>query len=72
MLDKYIKINEKLIVSGQDGKTGMWYCKELPADTTKEMDKLIGELNKIYNKYNKKEKTFDIDVVATKKMKKTG
>lgn len=55
MLDKYIKINDKVILSGQDGKTGVWYCKELPAETTKETDILIGELNRIYNKYNKTE-----------------
>ena len=56
MLDKYIKINEKGIVSGQTS-SGVWYCKELHAETTVEADKLIGEMNKVYNKYNKKEKT---------------
>ena len=53
MLDKYIKINEKGVVSGQDGKTGMWYCKELHTETIKETKEKIGELNKIYNEYNK-------------------
>jgi len=54
MLDKYIKMNDKVIVSGQDGKTGMWYCKELPAETTKDTELKIAELNKIYNEANKK------------------
>lgn len=52
MLDKYIKVNEKQIVCGQTS-SGVWYCKELPANDTKELDKLIGEVNSILNKYNK-------------------
>ena len=55
MLDKYIKINEKVIESKQTG-SGIWYCASVISETTKEMDSLIGELNKIYNKYNKKDK----------------
>ena len=55
MLDKYIKINERVIISGQTS-SGIWYCKELPANDPKEADVLIGKLNSIYNKYNKKEK----------------
>lgn len=62
MLDKYIKVEDRPIVSGQDGKTGLWYCKELVTKTVKETDVKIGELNDVYNKYNteeikKKEKT---------------
>ena len=56
MLDKYIKINEKVIESKQTS-SGIWYCSNVTAETPKEMDKLIGELNRIYNKYNKKEKS---------------
>lgn len=52
MLDKYIKIEDRPIVSGQDGKTGYWYCKELVTKTVKETEIKIGELNKIYNTYN--------------------
>jgi len=52
MLDKYIKMDDAVIVCGQDAKTSMWYCKELPAHTTAEADVLIGEMNKILNKYN--------------------
>ncbi len=55
VLDKYIKINERVIISGQTSG-GVWYCKELPAETTKEADDLIGKMNAIYNKYNKKVK----------------
>lgn len=55
MLDRYIKINERVIVSKQTSN-GVWYCAELPAETVKEMDALIGEINKVYNKYNKKER----------------
>lgn len=52
MLDKYVRVGDKMIVSGQTSG-GFWYCKELPAETTKEADKLISEMNKVYNKYNK-------------------
>ena len=55
MLDKYIKINEKVIESKQTS-AGVWYCSSVTSETVKEMDQLIGELNKVYNKYNKKEK----------------
>ena len=54
MFEKYKIIREHSIVSGQDAKSKEWYCKELPAYSTKETEKLIGELNKIYNSYNKK------------------
>jgi len=53
MLDKYIKINEKIIESKQTSN-GVWYCSSVSAETVKEMDTLIGELNSIYNKYNNK------------------
>ena len=55
VLDKYVSIGDRPIVSGQDGKTGLWYCKELVTNTPKETKEVIGELNKIYNEYNKKE-----------------
>ena len=55
MLDRYIKINEKCIISKQTS-SGIWYCSELPSETVKEADILIGQLNTVYNKYNKKEK----------------
>ena len=56
MLDKYVKVEDRPIVSGQDGKTGYWYCKELVTRTTKETKDRIGELNKIYNDHNKETK----------------
>ena len=57
MLDQYIKINERVIISKQTS-SGIWYCAELPSETVKEADALIGELNAVYNKYNsKKQKT---------------
>ena len=55
MLDRYIKINERVIISKQTS-SGIWYCAELPSETVKEADLLIGHLNTVYNKYNKKEK----------------
>ena len=67
MLDKYIKINERVIISGQTS-TGIWYCKELPAKDPKEADLLIGEMNRIYNTYNKK--TRDSVKVKQKKTEK--
>ena len=51
MLDKYIKINDKQIIAGQNS-SGVWYCKELPANTTSELDQLISIVNSILNKYN--------------------
>lgn len=54
VLDKYIKINEKQIIAGQTA-AGVWYCKELPANTTKELRNLISEINIILNKANEKE-----------------
>jgi histidinol phosphatase-like enzyme len=51
MLDKYIKINDKQIVAGQTS-SGIWYCKELPANTVLELKHLIGEINDVLNKFN--------------------
>ncbi len=51
MLDKYIKINDKQIIAGQNS-SGIWYCKELPANNTSELDQLINIINSILNKYN--------------------
>ena len=56
MLDRYIKINERVIIAGQTS-SGIWYIKELPCNDTKELEKQIKECNRICNKYNKKEKT---------------
>lgn len=52
MLDKYIQIKDRQIICGQNAG-GMWYCKELPADNTCELNKLIGEVNSILNTFNK-------------------
>jgi hypothetical protein len=52
MFEKYITIKESKIVCGQTS-SGTWYCKELPADSTKEMECLIGEVNRILNRFNK-------------------
>ena len=52
MLDRYIKISEKQIICGQTS-SGIWYCKELPAENTEKLNILIGEVNGILNKYNK-------------------
>jgi len=51
MFEKYISIKESNILAKQTA-SGIWYCSELPARTTKELDVLIGEINKILNKYN--------------------
>ena len=51
MFEKYISIKESNIVAKQTSN-GIWYCSELPARTTKELDMLIGEVNKILNGYN--------------------
>ena len=55
MLDniKYIKIEEKDLLFGQDARTKEWYCKELRTKTVKEADKLMGESNRVCNKHNK-------------------
>lgn len=53
MFEKFISIKESKIIAKQTS-TGIWYCSELPADNVKELDALIGEVNKVLNKYNKK------------------
>jgi len=58
MFDKYIQKNEKKIIAGQTSN-GVWYCKEIIAETPTELKLLIGDVNKILNDYNmdnKKEK----------------
>lgn len=59
MFEKYITIKESNIVAKQTA-SGIWYCSELPARTTKELDVLIGEVNKILNKYNDVKKPKEI------------
>ena len=52
MFDKYIKIEvEKYRV--KQNSDGIWICSDLKANTLKELDIYIGEVNKILNKYNK-------------------
>ena len=63
MFEKYITIKETNIVVRQSS-SGMWYCSELPAHTTIELDDLIGEVNKILNRYN-------TNVKKPKKVKET-
>lgn len=70
MLDKYIRINDRPIVVGQSS-SGIWYTKELVANTTVEADKLIGEMNTICNKYNKETIEKKKKLEFTKKEKKT-
>lgn len=54
MLDRYFTIKDKQITAGQTSG-GVWYIKELCADTMKELDMLMGEANRICNRYNKEE-----------------
>lgn len=49
---KYITIGDKLVHSGQDPRTGAWYCKDLPHEL-QDTKKDIYYLNKIYNEVNK-------------------
>ena len=72
MFNKYIKINEKKISVGQDGKTGGWYCKNLDAETTSELKVLIGEVNEILNTYNQKTDEDGGDKKKSPSSKKTG
>ena len=51
MFEKYITIKESKIIAKQTS-SGVWYCSELPADTTQELDLLINDVNRILNKYN--------------------
>ena len=65
MLDKYVKINDRQIICGQTS-TGIWYCKELPANTTLELKLLIGEINSILNEYNNDKKNNNSMVLKKK------
>lgn len=53
MFEKYIIIKDSKITCGQNASSGAWYCKELPAKDTSELDTLIDKVNGILNKYNK-------------------
>ena len=57
MLDKYITVNSDKYKVRQNAD-GTWVCSELKANTIKELDIDIGEVNRVLNKYNKKEKSF--------------
>jgi len=64
MLDsiKYIKVEvEKYRV--KQNSDGTWICIDLKANTIKELDTSIGQVNQVLNRYNKNED-------ATKKQKK--
>ena len=52
MLDKYIKIEVEKFRCKQNSD-GTWICSDLKANTVKELDKLIGDVNGVLNKYNK-------------------
>lgn len=66
MFDRYIKINEKRIIAGQTS-SGVWYCKELVAETTNELKVLIGETNRILNDFNNEARVDDVKVGEGKK-----
>ena len=61
MFEKYVVISASEIVAKQSSN-GIWYCSELPAKDTKELEDKIGEVNRILNKYN-------VDVVKRKEEK---
>ena len=68
MFEKYITIKESNIVVKQTSG-GVWYCSELPARTTNELEGLISEVNRILNNYNttvKKVKNKKIDQNVSK------
>lgn len=71
VLDKYVTINERQIISGQD-KDKLWFCKEFPAETTKEVKEIITELNRIYNEANKEitDQKSKVDTKSSKTNKK--
>jgi hypothetical protein len=75
MLDKYIKMNDRPIVVGQDARTKEWYTKEIVANTPDEADTLMGIMDSICNKHNpsieKKENIKKIEL-KIKKSKKEG
>lgn len=52
MFDKYIRMEiEKYRV--KQNSDGTWICSDIKANTIKELDINIGEVNKVLNKYNK-------------------
>ena len=52
MFEKYVTVSEPRFVVKQNEK-GKYYCSKLSADDLKELDRLINEVNKILNRYNK-------------------
>jgi len=73
MLDKnikYITIGDKIVHSGQDPRTGAWYCKDAPheLDDTK---KVLTFLNQIYNEVNQMNKK-KIETEKKKEKKNVG
>jgi len=68
MFEKYIVLNEAKIVCGQTN-SGTWYCKELPANSVREMDLLINEVNCILNKYNASNHKNDVSKDSVKSVK---
>jgi hypothetical protein len=56
MFDKYIKVDvEKYRV--KQNSDGTWICSDLKANTIKELDVNIGEVNRVLNKYNRQNGT---------------
>lgn len=51
MLNKYIFVNNEPIVVSQN-TSGTWLCKELSANDTDELEKKIGKVIEVLNKYN--------------------
>ena len=68
IFEKCNMINISNIIAGQNN-TGIWLCKELPARNTQELDFLMGIVNGILNKYNKKDDDVSGNVVLKKKEK---
>ena len=70
-MEKYLILNDSHIIAGQNNQ-GVWYCKELPAKDIRELDSLIGEVNRVLNKYNKPKETgvvLKTDVGGVREMK---
>ena len=70
MLDRYIKINDKQIIAGQSS-SGIWYCKELPANNVLELKHLINEVNIVLNEFNTEHKN-ELVISKDKKVKGMG
>lgn len=52
MFEKFKKLDfDDKIKCGQNCN-GLWYCKEINANDVKELDFLIGDVNRVLNKYN--------------------